>query len=117
MSVAHQAASGTVEPAVSALASELVGALRHDGGEFSLRAFAETAAEPVGTLGAVRGLGADALAPFLLAGHPFTAADADVVRAAVAAYPAPPPAAEDAALWAARDGGLVRVLAVSLIPT
>ncbi|MGK5531731.1 hypothetical protein [Streptomyces sp. URMC 129] len=111
MSVAHQAASDAVGSAVSALASGLAGALRDGGGGFSLRAFADAAGEPAGALGAVRGLGADALAPFLLAGCPFTTADAAVVRAAAAAFPAPPPEEEDGALWAARDAALVRVLA------
>ncbi|WP_049573200.1 hypothetical protein [Streptomyces sp. SBT349] len=112
MSLAHQSARGTVEAAVHTLATELAGALRHTGGGgFSLRTCADVIDEPVGALGAVRGLGGDALAPFLLAGHALTSDDSALVREAVGAYPAPPSDAADGALWAARDAALVRVLA------
>ncbi|MGW0537968.1 hypothetical protein [Streptomyces sp. NPDC003032] len=111
MFLAHQAAPGTVESAVQALAAKLAGALRHDGGEFSLRECVDALDEPVNAVGAVRGLGADALAPFVLTGCTLTADDAGLVRAAVAAFPAPAAGAEDGGLWVARDAALVTVLA------
>ncbi|MDT0308999.1 hypothetical protein RM780_18835 [Streptomyces sp. DSM 44917] len=112
MSVAHQAALGAVESAAQALATELTAALRPGpAAAFRLRDCVSDRDQQARTLGAIRGAGPDALAPFLLAGHPFDALDADLVRAAVAAFPAPAPQARDAALWAARDAALVRVLA------
>ncbi|MEU6060096.1 hypothetical protein [Streptomyces sp. NPDC047097] len=110
MSLVHTAAPGAVESAARALAQQLAGALRPGLPAPSLREFADGPAGPARALGAVRGMGADVLAPFLLAGHPLTSEDTAVLRAAVSAYPAPEDGADDRGLWAARDEGLVRAL-------
>ncbi|MFI7275278.1 hypothetical protein [Streptomyces sp. NPDC049879] len=117
MSLAHRAGHGAAGTAADVLAAALADALTPGGGTFTLRAGLDGRVDPVRALGALRGTGADVLAPFLLGGHPFTASDAALVRAAVTAFPAPEPRTSDDAAWAPRDAALTQALAALGVPT
>ncbi|GAA1994438.1 hypothetical protein [Kitasatospora viridis] len=107
----HETVPGAVESAAQALAAELVLAIRGTADPFSLHRGVAARTEPVPALAAIRVLGADVLSAHLLAGHELPAADAELVHAAVGAFPAPPAADPDSALWALRDGALTATLA------
>lgn len=100
--------------AVRALSAEVARALRGAGDAYSL---ADAPVPDVGTeaiLAAVRVLGPDALAPYVLCGVPPRSGDAELVRAALRAYPAadPQPGGPPVARW--RDWATTRLL--GLIP-
>ncbi|MCC9310144.1 hypothetical protein LN042_24260 [Kitasatospora sp. RB6PN24] len=111
MSINHETVSGAVDSAAQALADELVAAISGTARSFSLHRKVAQQDEPVPALAAIRVLGADVLSAYLLAGHAFPTADAELVHAAVGAFPAPPGTAPDAALWALRDQALTAALA------
>ena len=52
-------------------------------------------ADQMAGLAAIRVLGADALAPFVLAGHRFSSADADVIATSIRTFPVPEPYQSD----------------------
>lgn len=72
--------------AVERLAASVVRALQGTDGAFRLCDQVRSLEEPAG-LAAVRVLGADALAPFVLGGHRFRTDDAEVVAASMRAFP------------------------------
>ncbi|MEV0618768.1 hypothetical protein AB0I81_35985 [Nonomuraea sp. NPDC050404] len=113
MPITASSVPGTVEPAVQALASELLRALDdqegHAGGDH-LDRFVDAWDDRSRGLAAVRVLGADVLTPSALRGAPAGGADEAVVRAAVRAYPAPAGHSRGATLWNVRDAALARVL-------
>jgi hypothetical protein len=111
VSINHETVSGAVDSAAQALATELVAAISGTADAFSLHRKVAQEDEPVPALAAIRVLGADVLSAYLLDGHAFPAADAELVHAAVGAFPAPPGTAPDAALWALRDRALTAALA------
>jgi hypothetical protein len=98
--------------AVDVLAGAVAQAVCGAGRAFRLGEAVGGWADPVVGLGAVRVLGADALAPFLFTGRPPSASDVEVVRAALRVFPAPhreDPG--DARVWLCRDWALGEVLA------
>jgi hypothetical protein len=98
--------------AVDVLAGAVAQAVSGAGRAFRLGEAVGGWADPVVGLGAVRVLGADALAPFLFTGRPPSASDVEVVRAALRVFPAPhreDPG--DARVWRCRDWALGEVLA------
>jgi hypothetical protein len=98
--------------AVDVLAGAVAQAVSGAGRAFRLGEAVGGWADPVVGLGAVRVLGADALAPFLFTGRPPSASDVEVVRAALRVFPAPhreDPG--DARVWLCRDWALGEVLA------
>jgi hypothetical protein len=111
VSTNHEAVSGAVDSAAQALATELVAAISGTARPFSLHHRIAQEPEPVPALAAIRVLGADVLSAYLLDGHAFQSADAELLHAAVGAFPAPPGTAPDAALWALRDQALTAALA------
>jgi hypothetical protein len=100
-----------LEAEVDSLAATVTHALASGrAGDFSLRAsVSDRHGAAPGTLAALRVLGADALTPFVLAGHRLDRDDADLMRAAVAAHPLPESAA-GMALWQARDWAVASAL-------
>jgi hypothetical protein len=103
---------GSVAAAVDVLADAVVRALGRPGGAFGLSDAVGGEADPVVGLGAVRVLGADALAPFLFTGHLPSASDLEVVQAARRVFPAPPRQDPgDAQVWRCKDWALGEVLA------
>ncbi|TQF06479.1 hypothetical protein E6W39_35160 [Kitasatospora acidiphila] len=111
MSINHETVSGAVDSAAQTLAAELVEAISGTADGFSLHRKIAQQTEPVPALAAIRVLGADVLSAYLLADHAFADADAELVHAAVGAFPAPPGTAPDGALWALRDRALTTALA------
>ncbi|MCG5213229.1 hypothetical protein [Streptosporangium sp. KLBMP 9127] len=106
-------APGTVAPAVHLLAGALRRALLEEGGGFRLARVLPGREDSCAGLAAVRVLGADALAPFVVKGLALPAQDAALIRAAVRAHPAPQEPERQVLLWGIRDAALVRGLAVS----
>ena len=103
---------GSVAAAVDVLAGAVAQAVSGAGRAFRLGEAVGGWADPVVVLGAVRVLGADALAPFLFTGRPPSASDVKVVWAALRVFPAPhreDPG--DARVWRCRDWALGEVLA------
>lgn len=117
MAAERQAVPGAVETAARALAMELAGALDGADEMFCLHHKVRAGEGEGNDLAALRVLGADTLAPFVLAGHVFTAQDATLLRASVGAFPAPAPGGDEAPLWAWRDAALARVLTVLGVDT
>ncbi|MDH6143860.1 hypothetical protein P3T35_005895 [Kitasatospora sp. GP30] len=111
MPINHETVSGAVDSAAQALAADLVEAISGTADPFSLYRKIAQQPEQVPALAAIRVLGADVLSVYLLAGHAFPAADAQLVHAAVGAFPAPPGTDPDGALWALRDQALSAALA------
>ncbi|MFE9428138.1 hypothetical protein ACFYNO_34870 [Kitasatospora sp. NPDC006697] len=107
----HETVPGAVETAAQALAAELVQAIRGTADPVSLHREVAARPEPVPALAAIRVLGADVLSAHLLTGHALPAADAELLHAAVGAFPAPPGTDPEAALWALRDQALTAALA------
>lgn len=106
--MASMPAPGTVTSAVHALAAELTRALTADDDRFRLTGFPHDNWGPATGPAAVRVLGADVLAPFLLRGRPLPAEDAALIQAAVRAYPAPE---QPSPTWARREAALLSALA------
>ncbi|ASU84303.1 hypothetical protein CDO52_17215 [Nocardiopsis gilva YIM 90087] len=103
--------SARVEEATQVLAADAASALAAPGRAFTLqRRVAELDDSGTG-LGAVRVLGADILAPYVLCDRVPGDDDIAVVREAARAYPAPPVSPTPDLVWAARDWALRRVLA------
>jgi hypothetical protein len=101
-----------VAAAVDVLAGAVAQAVSGAGGAFGLGDVVGGWADPVLGLGAVRVLGADALAPFLFTGHSLSSSDVEVVQAALRVFPVPhreDPG--DARVWRCRDWALGEVLA------
>jgi hypothetical protein len=102
----------SVAAAVDVLADAVAHALSGASGAFGLSDAVGGGADPVVWLGAVRVLGADALAPFLFAGHSPSASDVEVVQAARRVFPAPPRKDPgEAQVWRCKDWALGEVLA------
>jgi hypothetical protein len=107
----------SVGAAVDALAGVVSHALRtsiesHAADAFSLwRDVSGQDEEYEARLAALRVLGADALTPYVLAGHALAAEDADLVAQALRAHPAPDGRdADDTRLWGLRDWAVTSVL-------
>lgn len=103
---------GSVAATVDVLAGAVARAVSGVGAAFRLGDVVGGWADPVVGLGAVRVLGADALAPFLFTGRPLSASDVEVVQAAIRVFPVPyreDPG--DARVWRCRDWALGEVLA------
>ncbi|GAA3723775.1 hypothetical protein [Salinactinospora qingdaonensis] len=98
------------EAATRALAADVTRALRDHEHPFPLERRVAALDEQGSGPGAVRVLGTDVLAPFVLSGRLPDPGDVAVVRAAVRAFPAPPATPAPDPLWAARDWALYRVL-------
>lgn len=111
MSLTHQPTPGSVEEATGALAGSLARALRSTGDGVGVRSCLGSWDQRASGLAAIRVLGADVLAPFLLTGQPLRQEEASLVRAAVRAYPAPQVHAPEATLWGVRDAALSAALA------
>ncbi|MFE3743489.1 hypothetical protein [Streptomyces sp. NPDC059134] len=106
------------QESAAGLARRALGALRGAGGTAMVAEHVESAPDPGAALAAVRILGADSLAPALLAGAPVHPRDAEAVALAFTALPpardvTPPPPAGPANPWlmAWRDWGTVTLLA------
>ncbi|MBB6171971.1 hypothetical protein HNR23_002031 [Nocardiopsis mwathae] len=103
--------SARFEEATRVLAADVAGALAAPERAFTLqRRVAELGENGTG-LGAVRVLGTDILAPYVLGGRLPEDDDVAVIREAARAYPAPPVSPTPDLVWAARDWALRRVLA------
>ncbi|MFE7527115.1 hypothetical protein ACFU7Y_15505 [Kitasatospora sp. NPDC057542] len=101
----------SVETATHLLADDIARALSGAGDAFRLEQLAARHTEAAG-LGALRALGTDVLAPFVLDRRPLAPADVTLLSEAVRAFPAPLPAdPATARLWALRDWALSRTLA------
>ncbi|MFC9428825.1 hypothetical protein [Streptomyces sp. NPDC056987] len=107
------------QEAAAGLARRALGALRGAGGTAMVAEHVESAPDPGAALAAIRILGADTLAPALLAGAPVHPRDAEAVTLAFGALPpardgTPPPPAGPAGPWlmAWRDWGTLTLLAV-----
>ena len=98
--------------AVDVLADGIARAVSSAGDAFRLRDLIAGVADQTMGLAAVRVLGADALAPFVVPGRRISIDDVAAVQAAVEVFPAPArhdPA--DARVWRLRDGALREVVA------
>ncbi|GAB2878003.1 hypothetical protein [Streptomyces mayteni] len=111
MSLTHQPTPGSVEEATGALAGSLARALRGASDGVGARPHLDSWDRRAGGLAAIRVLGADVLAPFLLTGQPLRQEEAWLVRAAVRDHPAPRGHTPEAALWGVRDTVLTAALA------
>lgn len=110
MAAERQAVPDATEMAAQALAAELADALSDGNGTFRLHRWSPGNADRINALGALRVLGADVLAPFVVAGHTLAADDTALLRVAVRAFPAPASGTADGSLWVRRDAALAQVL-------
>ncbi|GGY99022.1 hypothetical protein CP967_04390 [Streptomyces nitrosporeus] len=97
--------------ATEALAAGVLGAF--DGTEDAVRParYVDDSSDPLAALAAIRVLGADVLAPHLLAGRPFLAEDAAVMAKAFDAFPAADSTEEATVAW--RDWAAAQLLSVA----
>ncbi|MGK4579977.1 hypothetical protein [Kitasatospora sp. HPMI-4] len=103
-------AAETVETAALRLASDIACALR-GAGTAAFRLERHPQGNEAAHLGAVRTLGADALAPFAVGPHSLGPGDVALLTEAVRAFPAPPPLDPVTdRLWGLRDWALHRTL-------
>lgn len=96
--------------AVAALAGSVVRALTGGGDAFRLADQLTTSDSGKAGLAAVRVLGSDALAPFVLGGHRFSDEDAEVVAASIRTFPRPEPVHDTTPVRALRDWATGQVL-------